>query len=371
MNEQVIEKAKRSDTKVCAFGAGKIGIGIGLDLAEFLGINIDFYCDNDEAKWNKIVIDGKKCVSPSELFQISDDLVCMILVSEEKIPEIYNQLISLGITDIIPFTYVHFTRYDIRNKMKEYFPFDIYKHKSDCAGKEAIALKVQKAKTKIAVYTCVTGGYDEIHKPKYLSPNCDYYFISEQKPKELAIWKYLDIGKYLPDMPLDERRMGRYCKLHPHKIFPQYDYSIYLDGNVLILDNIGHFIQYIGKSGIAALQHPWVKNIYEEGAANIYYEKDTKELIIEQVTGYWKEGMPYNLRHHETSIMVRQHMNKTCIQIMEAWWHEISSKSFRDQLSFEYVLWKNNIRFEDVGVFLEGKDWRTHKAFQHYVHTGK
>jgi len=48
---------------------------------------------------------------------------------------------------------------------------------------------------------------------------------------------------------------------------------------------------------------------------------------------------------------------------MEDWWTEIKYGSRRDQLSFDYVAWKNEFEYR----FLEG-DSRKNK---HFVQTGK
>ena len=57
----------------------------------------------------------------------------------------------------------------------------------------------------------------------------------------------------------------------------------------------------------------------------------------------------YNAEHFEDnyglgefSFIIRRHNKKDCINIMEKWWNEIINYSHRDQLSFNYILWKEH-----------------------------
>ena len=42
----------------------------------------------------------------------------------------------------------------------------------------------------------------------------------------------------------------------------------------------------------------------------------------------------------EGALIVRKHNEKECVYLMEQWWEQIKNYSHRDQLSFNYVLWK-------------------------------
>ena len=51
---------------------------------------------------------------------------------------------------------------------------------------------------------------------------------------------------------------------------------------------------------------------------------------------------------------------------MEKWWNEVKYNSKRDQLSFNYVAWKQNLKFN----YIDG-DLRNNEFFDHIGHTGK
>ena len=43
----------------------------------------------------------------------------------------------------------------------------------------------------------------------------------------------------------------------------------------------------------------------------------------------------------QSGILFRKHNNKNVIEFQEKWWNEVLTKSKRDQLSFNYIKWKN------------------------------
>ena len=68
----------------------------------------------------------------------------------------------------------------------------------------------------------------------------------------------------------------------------------------------------------------------------------------------------------QSNIIVRRHNSENCIRLMEQWRNELYNGSHRDQLSFNYVLWKN----PDIKITLLPKSiynsefffWGRHKA---------
>jgi len=73
---------------------------------------------------------------------------------------------------------------------------------------------------------------------------------------------------------------------------------------------------------------------------------------------YLSEGYPKQNGLSTTPIMVRNHMDDNVINHNEDWWSEIKHNSKRDQLSFNYIAWKNQFNF----VYLEG-DSRNNEYF--------
>ena len=63
---------------------------------------------------------------------------------------------------------------------------------------------------------------------------------------------------------------------------------------------------------------------------------------------YKKEKFPDNKGLIESCIIIRNHNNQRCIKFMNKWFYEIKKFSHRDQLSFNYINWKNNIKIKYI-----------------------
>ena len=94
--------------------------------------------------------------------------------------------------------------------------------------------------------------------------------------------------------------------------------------------------------------------------------KDDPEIIQNQIQRYQKEGYPVNNGLIKGGIILRRHNEKDVINAMESWWEEVKYNSKRDQLSFNYVAWLHNLKFN----YIEG-DLRNNEFFTHSSHTGK
>ena len=69
---------------------------------------------------------------------------------------------------------------------------------------------------------------------------------------------------------------------------------------------------------------------------------------------YEEEGFPKNYGLLQSNILLRKHNEEDCIRLMEAWFNELKDNSHRDQLSFNYVLWKNsdiNVVYMDKFIY--------------------
>ena len=202
----------------------------------------------------------------------------------------------------------------------------------------------KKGNFKIGViYSCITGGYDSIQEHYYVDENWDYVLFTDNdeliKKQIVGHWKILP----LQYGEKDNIRNARWHKTHPHILFPNYQYSVWIDGNINIC---GPFLfkrlAYLIKKGalISVPSHPIRNCIYQEAQKLKRVKKDFLEIIDKQVTLLQEKGFPKKNGLNETNIVFRLHNNKECVKMMEEWWWWIENYSRRDQLSFNYVLWK-------------------------------
>lgn len=194
---------------------------------------------------------------------------------------------------------------------------------------------------KIAIYTVSTGKYDNLKEPIYIDENIDYFVFTEQNIKGDSIWKKKEIPEQLKNLPsLDQ---ARYIKTHPHEFFSEYDYSMFIDGNIRITCDVKPlFYTLIDSQKKIAIHKHQVRNcIYDEAKAIYAVGKASKKLLRAQIKKYKKDGFPANYGLFETNVVIRKHNDPECKKIMDDWWNEMSIWTKRDQLSFTYSLWKN------------------------------
>lgn len=195
---------------------------------------------------------------------------------------------------------------------------------------------------KVVCYTCITGGYDKLKQPSIENAGIDFICFTDNQSIAYGAWKAMSIPnelKFLSDV-----KKQRIVKICPHRYLKEYDVSIWVDGNIEVAGNLHQFIkQYdLSKVPFYTRVHPARNCIYDEAKACIAFSKDNKECIEKQVKKYKDEGYPKHIGMVETGVLLRRHNDMQCKFIDEAWATELLLNSHRDQLSFNYICWKNH-----------------------------
>lgn len=200
---------------------------------------------------------------------------------------------------------------------------------------------------KKVVYTCITGGYDCLREPERVTEGFDYVCFTDNLELKSDVWKIKPLPKETEE--LSQVKKQRYVKINPHKVLKEYDLSIWVDGNITVKGDMNEFVNKFLKDdcNIYVPQHPSRNCIYDEARAVISIRKDKEEIVKPQIDGYEKEGFPKKCGLLQSNILLRRHNEEDCIKLMDEWFAELKVKSHRDQLSFNYVSWKNN----DINVF--------------------
>lgn len=217
-------------------------------------------------------------------------------------------------------------------------------------------------KSKVVVYSCIWGPYDKIAEPLYYNPAIDYILVTDQEVPASSKWSKMNFPNVGLLDSMGPSAVNRYCKMMPHVLFPDYDYSIYIDGNIQIVTDLMPLIADLGEHTIGIHSYP-VDCIYNMKNAIIAGKKATKESLDCQIKNYKREGFPKHYGAFECNVLVRKHNDNDIIKLMESWWEEyISTSSKRDQISLPYVLWKSN-KTADF-IYSLGPDVRLNPRFQ-------
>ncbi len=192
---------------------------------------------------------------------------------------------------------------------------------------------------KKVIYTAIIGNYDKLKEPKVVTEGFDYVCFTDNVTLKSPIWKIVPVTN--PE-GLDNTRLARKIKILCNSILKEYDLSIWVDGSVLIDCDLNNFIDvnYHGED-IVVPSNPYRSCVYEEADECIKLKKDSQDIIKKQMEDYKSEGYPEENGLVGTRLMIRNHRSKKVEEFMNSWWNEVNLKSKRDQLSFNFVLWKH------------------------------
>lgn len=207
------------------------------------------------------------------------------------------------------------------------------------------------ANQRIAVYTVVFGKYDTIQEPYCHPDNIDYYLITDQDVDlKNSLWKKKDISGFENDLKnLSNIEKNRYFKMNPFDVFAEYEYSIYIDGNIQVISDLTEYIYRVGNCGFAAHMHSSRDCVYEESKAAVFAKKETQDQMDKHVEHLHKKSFPEHYGMLECNVLVRRKCD-ACKQLMRDWWREFLTYSKRDQMSIPYVLYKNGVSIEEAGT---------------------
>lgn len=214
---------------------------------------------------------------------------------------------------------------------------------------------------RIAVYTCVFGKYDQLQEPIIKPDNVDYYIVTDQEIPQDSLWKPVMWEKYCSNS-LSNAEKNRFFKMHPDYIFPEYRFSIYIDGNIKVISDLTPYVKLLGKYGMGFHYHNQRQCVYKElDAIQLAYKVDKK--VAESYKNYLSANhFPENYGLLECNVIVREHNNSVCKKVMSEWWGQFLKQIKRDQVSLPYVLCENGIKVEDVAVL--GSDVYSNPSFR-------
>ncbi|MBR3214728.1 MAG: glycosyltransferase [Methanosphaera sp.] len=216
---------------------------------------------------------------------------------------------------------------------------------------------------RMVVYTAVTGTYDEPLIPQERIDGFDYICFTDNPFLKSDFWDIRPIDSE----GLNATQTARMYKILAHKYLSDYDYSLWIDTNIEIIGDIRDFInKYSVNNKLLAFKHPQRDCIYDEADECIRLKKDEMDNIIPQINRYRDEGYPEHNGLISSGILFRKHNDPDVICVMEDWFGQIIEGSYRDQLSFNYVCYKNNFTYDATDSYIFKNEY-----FQIHDHLNK
>ncbi len=212
----------------------------------------------------------------------------------------------------------------------------------DVPDSAAAILEYRRAKqpgNRIVAFTAIVANYDTLRAPRTLDPDIDYVCFSDTPRSDLGVFEV----RPLPFQHADPVRAARFVKTHPHLLFPDHDIAIWMDATIIIDSDVKPLIDRLLKSDkmVGGLVHPRGHDIYDEAYHCARSRKDDPTEIAAQVARYRAARVPKGLAVPDSSFMIWNLRHAAAAKALDSWWHEIASGSRRDQISFNYALWRH------------------------------
>ena len=198
---------------------------------------------------------------------------------------------------------------------------------------------------RVAIYTSIFGDYDRL-KPQPQFAGVDYLCFTNTNLKQ-AGWAIIPV-----ETPQENpRTSSKRPKTSPHWFLESsFDYSIWIDGSITILapDFVERCLSSIKQWGIACMTHPVGNCIFQEAAGCANMEKYRTQKVVEQAEHYRRLGYPQNNGLAACGIIARDMKNPKLREIGDHWMYENLVWTYQDQISFPFVLWKNQHWFDKL-----------------------
>gem|GEM_PF-1877134 len=190
---------------------------------------------------------------------------------------------------------------------------------------------------KIAVVTVNIGEIDDVRPIPSQSVGYDYFCFT-------------DSNLPFPMSGLDNRMKSKYLKTQLHRILPDYDMYIYLDGRVEVVSEgfVKEFADAIEQEAeIVCCAHNDRDNVYEEIEYIVNAIEDGKEYLKvryghqdlqSEADFFRRENVPNDCRLLRATVFGignNYHTNK----VMDEWWAKCCQFTNFDQAMFSYIVW--------------------------------
>lgn len=230
---------------------------------------------------------------------------------------------------------------------------------------------------RFAVYTVVTGGYDDVKQPLVIDERFDYILFSNDfREDKIGIWHVYKLNeKRLGDISSKRKLflLSRLPKICSCQTLDEYEATLYIDGTLQIssqyvYDRCVELFQNDIEWGYIKHQHN--KDIYAEmrSILNLQWVHDYE--IFNWYQFLLQEKFPRGDILYENGVIFRK-KTITVQKIEELWWWCVLNYTSRDQFSLMYAIWKNSDLKSDL-LMTETEDvWHNNGHFIYTNHASK
>ncbi|EXU76318.1 hypothetical protein BG55_06060 [Erwinia mallotivora] len=210
---------------------------------------------------------------------------------------------------------------------------------------------MQEHKSSMCLYTVIIGGYEELNElPSEIAASSLAKICLTDDPTLTS--KTWEIRVVKPAFPMDTVRSQRILKILPHRFLPEFERSLYIDNTIYLKRNPVEIINtFCENSDISVPLHSFREHVYEEFLEVARGGLDDSARIFEQMNHYQlTHSEVLKLKPYWSAILVRNHMKKHVIDLMESWYRQVLRYSRRDQLSLNYAEAETGVNINPIEI---------------------
>lgn len=206
------------------------------------------------------------------------------------------------------------------------------------------------------VYTCLFAENMQIMEPIYRNAFWDYICFTDQEEKwgkKEGIWLFL---KPVRPENWNNNLLINYYRINSHKIFKDYDFSIWIDPQMHIIGELEQWYEDYGKNAsFLAFPDSRSDSIYDVISTNLK-EDDRNIANRKKIFRYREEGYPEHYGLVDVRCLYKNHGDMALCQVLEEWWEEVVQDTVYGKYGFNYAAWKNDFKFALCNQFSE-ENW--------------
>ena len=196
----------------------------------------------------------------------------------------------------------------------------------------------------VTVVTAITDGYDTLKEPApdALSKRCRYVCFTDGPAGDNGAWSMVKFPHCLDE--LGPVRKVRYVKTHLWELLPGCKFRFWVDGTITVASDLSLLVDKVAEPGkyLYPMRHWGWDCLYEEARQMKRRHPEKCAKVDEQIAHYREIGVPEHLGYMAENNVRLETDSEYVSLFMLKWWREIEEWSARDQISFPYVLWRND-----------------------------
>lgn len=215
---------------------------------------------------------------------------------------------------------------------------------------------------KIAIYTSIVGHYDDLRQPVVIDEGFDYILFVKKgtmTTDKIGVWQVRELDFMVEDNTIT----SRFPKMNPHIVLPEYEYTLWMDGNLVIRDKAFYVAaknkiqERVPYSGV---KHTVKDCVYVDAISCVHAMRDKFSNIFRAVNFLLSVKFPEHYGMYENNIILRNSTDARVISFNEQWWKLYLQYPKRDQFTSPYCLHANKLDFNfllPIGTCAKDSPW--------------